>query len=454
MSTAFLDRKRDQTECDGEHRHANHARKNIHRGLAGKAKALLLGIGLQIIARGQRIGKGRGIEADRSLQAVVASLLNGGRGALGVPLTPGVTGGKQAERRSHDKHGDQNERGNQGSLLGGTIGGKLAIGGFGVDILGRRKAMLLYTFLWSAAMLLFATTDSYLLLLVGMFFAMGTSTLLNTNMNLITTGMFAVAPGFFVNFLFFIQGIGTSGSQSIIGNWATDISSWHTVAWGLLAIGAVAMVLFVLFPMPEVQEHKTEGKVSPKEIMSCPAFLSLVLIIGLYFIAEHGIMNWLVSYATNALEVPMGQAANFTAVFFGCVMVGRLVLSSLVDKLGIYRCLRLFATSAAVLYTAGVLLGAPGLWLLAVSGLLFSILYPTLVMLIPRYWPSHAASSASGLVLSVASLADILFNAVFGSLVDAIGYRTSFLIMPACMVGCTALLWLFFAKAKKLERCD
>ena len=198
----------------------------------------------------------------------------------------------------------------------------LAVGGFGVDILGRRKAMLLYTFLWSAAMLLFATTDSYLLLLVGMFFAMGTSTLLNTNMNLITTGMFAVAPGFFVNFLLFIQGIGTSGSQSIIGNWATDISSWHTVAWGLLAIGAVAMVLFVLFPMPEVQEHKAEGKVSPKEIMSCPAFLSLVLIIGLYFIAEHGIMNWLVSYATNALEVPMGQAANFTAVFFGCVMGG------------------------------------------------------------------------------------------------------------------------------------
>ena len=253
-----------------------------------------------------------------------------------------------------------------------------------------------------------------------------------------------------MNFLFFIQGIGTSGSQSIIGNWATDISSWHTVAWGLLAIGAVAMVLFVLFPMPEVQEHKTEGKVSPKEIMSCPAFLSFVLIIGLYFIAEHGIMNWLVSYATKCTgSDPMGTGGKlYRCFFFGCVMVGRLVLSSLVDKLGIYRCLRLFATSAAVLYTAGVLLGAPGLWLLAVSGLLFSILYPTLVMLIPRYWPSHAASSASGLVLSVASLADILFNAVFGSLVDAIGYRTSFLIMPACMVGCTALLWLFFAKLK------
>ena len=70
------------------------------------------------------------------------------------------------------------------------------------------------------------------------------------------------------------------------------------------------------------------------------------------------------------------------------------------------------------------------------------------------FFADQAKNLFLGLVLSVASLADILFNAVFGSLVDAIGYRTSFLIMPACMVGCTALLWGFFAKAKKLERCD
>ena len=328
----------------------------------------------------------------------------------------------------------------------------LAVGGFGVDLLGRRKAMLLYTFLWSAAMLLFATTDSYLLMLVGMFFAMGTSTLLNTNMNLITTGMFAAAPGFFVNFLFFIQGIGTSGSQSHrqLGYGYFQLAHRGVGAAGhwRSGHGAVRAV-----PHAGGAGAENRGQGIPQGNHGLPGISAAG--------ADHRAVfhcgtrhHELVSYATNALEVPMGQAANYTAVFFGCVMVGRLVLSSLVDKLGIYRCLRLFATSSAVLYTVGVLLGAPGLWLLAASGLLFSILYPTLVMLIPRFWPSHAASSASGLVLSVASLADILFNAVFGSLVDAIGYRTSFLIMPACMVGCTALLWGFFAKAKKLERCD
>ena len=140
----------------------------------------------------------------------------------------------------------------------------LAVGGFGVDILGRRKAMLLYTFLWSAAMLLFATTDSYLLLLVGMFFCHGHIHAAEHQHEPDHDRYVCRCARLFVNFLFFIQGIGTSGSQSIIGNWATDISSWHTVAWGLLAIGAVAMVLFVLFPMPEVQEHKTEGRYRPR----------------------------------------------------------------------------------------------------------------------------------------------------------------------------------------------
>ncbi len=331
----------------------------------------------------------------------------------------------------------------------------LAVGGFGVDILGRRRAMLFYTLLWSAAMLLFAVTDSYRLLLLGMFFAMGTSTLLNTNMNIITTGMFAASPGFFVNFLFFIQGIGTSGSQSLIGNWAKDFESWHCVTRGLLLIGAAAVILFLLFPIPKSSEDAAEGeeeeRISLRAVMEGKAFLPLVLIFGFYFIAEHGIMNWLVSYASNELQVPMGTAANYTAVFFGGIMAGRLVLSRLVDKLGIYRCLRIFTTCAAVLYTAGVLLGISGLWLLAISGLPFSILYPTLVMLIPRFWPKQVASSASGLVLSVASLADILFNAIFGSLVDAIGYRIAFFIMPVSMLCCTLLLRRFLAGAAQSE---
>ncbi|MFQ9762276.1 MAG: hypothetical protein ACLRYE_03145 [Gemmiger formicilis] len=50
----------------------------------------------------------------------------------------------------------------------------------------------------------------------------------------------------------------------------------------------------------------------------------------------------------------------------------------------------------------------------AISGLSFSILYPTLVMSIRLYFPAQQVSGAAGTILSIASLADILFNVGFG----------------------------------------
>ena len=67
--------------------------------------------------------------------------------------------------------------------------------------------------------------------------------------------------------------------------------------------------------MPEAAGAENRGQGIPQGDHGLPGILPLVLIIGLYFIAEHGIMNWLVSYATNALEVPMGQAGETLPLF-------------------------------------------------------------------------------------------------------------------------------------------
>lgn len=154
-------------------------------------------------------------------------------------------------------------------------------------------------------------------------------------------------------------------------------------------------------------------------------------------------MNWLVSYAYNDLGVSMGQAANYTAVFFGGITVGRLFFGPLVDRFGIPKCLLIFGGSSTVLYIAGVLWGARGLWLLSISGLLISILYPTLVMAVPRLWPKQFISSASGMIISIASLADIVFNFAFGYFIAQFGYSRSFLLMPAAMLAFLILLFFF-----------
>lgn len=335
----------------------------------------------------------------------------------------------------------------------------LAVGGRLVDSLKRKTALILLTAIWMFSELLFVTTVSYPVLMIAMFIAMGSSTLLNTTLNLTTSMMFASLPGFLVNALFFVQGIGTSGSQSIIGNWATDISSWHTVCAVLLGIG----VLFLLLLLPvkiDVQDtakgdeegNQEKPKISYVKLIKNPFFVLMVCMFGAYFIGEHGIMNWFTNYGIRGLQMSNGRAANMTALFYGGMTVGRLVLSPLVDKFGPRKMLLIFGTGGAILYTVSMLIGFRSLVLMCACGLLFSILYPTMVMMIPNLFGREIASTASGLVISVASLADILFNAAFGYAVDAIGFNISFWAMPGFTVVYAVLLMVFCTKAKKLDQ--
>lgn len=44
-------------------------------------------------------------------------------------------------------------------------------------------------------------------------------------------------------------------------------------------------------------------------------WIVMVVIFGVYFIAEHGMLNWFVIYGTNALGLEQGKAANYMALF-------------------------------------------------------------------------------------------------------------------------------------------
>lgn len=165
------------------------------------------------------------------------------------------------------------------------------------------------------------------------------------------------------------------------------------------------------------------------------AALPLVFVFGFYFIAEHGVMNWLVAYATAGLGMEQAKASNYLAVFFGGVMLGRLVLSPLVDRLGILKSMGVFGSLSAVLYIAGVVGGAAAMPLWAASGFFLSILYPTLVMSIRLFFPHGQVAGAAGTIISVASLFDILFNVGFGRLVDTLGYGVSIYVLPLAMAA-------------------
>ncbi|NLP47214.1 MAG: MFS transporter [Epulopiscium sp.] len=318
----------------------------------------------------------------------------------------------------------------------------LLFGGYFIDKYNHKTVIMGILCIWMGALVIFITTNNYYCLLFGMFFCMGASTLLSTSVNIVAPVLFMNTPGFIVNVLGFTQGIGTSGSQNIIGNYVQDISSWKIINCGLLITGILAFIVLIFISLPE-KKNKQKEKVDYKTIIQNNTFIYFVFIFGFYFIAEHGILNWLVTYANKQLGYSMRQSSMYLSIFFGGITLGRLILSPLVDKLGVFKSVSISAGLGGILYTVGVVLGKNFIILLSLSGICVSTIYPTLVFMIRKFYPFEIIATATGVILSISTLFDVTFNLFFGIMIDVFGFHRSFFILPLSMIAFCLSYFLF-----------
>lgn len=347
----------------------------------------------------------------------------------------------------------------------------LLLGGRLLDRFPKKRVFLATLGVWMSGAAFFIVGDSYYLLLLGMFLCMGASTLLNTTVNIMVPILFAFSPGMIVNVLFFVQGIGTSGSQNILGRYASDLSSWKWVNILLWILAAAGMLLVALIRVPRTKEQgaavkngvqgqaagrqttaKQQGglreRISLRDILRNKAFWFFIVMFGFYFIAEHGIMNWYMMYAVKGLSLDNVSAANYLSIFFGGMTVGRLVFAPVVHKLGEQKSVFLFGTIGGILYVIGIAGGLSTAFLLSASGAVLSIIYPTMVLLIQKYYDQNCVATATGMIISIATLFDILFNMCFGKVTDLIGMKAGFYILLGSMILFVVTM-LLFGKQKK-----
>lgn len=322
----------------------------------------------------------------------------------------------------------------------------LLCGGNLLDRFDKKYVFLGTLSVWMLGALLFVKGNSYILLLIGMFLCTGASTLLNTTMNILVPAVFASASGLMVNLLFFIQGIGTSGAQSILGRFADSMTYWKVVNIGLLGISLIAMISMLYSTTPKIEKKKE--RISYIQIIKNPSFVFFVLIFGFYFIAEHGILNWFMLYGINGIGLEYKYASVLLSIFFGGITLGRLIFAPFVQKLGVQKSVRIFGLLGGCLYIIGIVGGTKTVLLLSGSGLLLSILYPTLVLMIQGYYEEHCIASATGTIISIATCFDIFFNLIFGKVVDLLGMKQSFYILQISMLFFLGSLMVFCKKVK------
>ena len=438
-----------------------------------------------------------------------------------------------------------------GNFVFMLLGGRLS------DHFGLRRAFCSSLCCWIGAEALYLLTDHYPALLVGVFFAMGTSTLLNMLMNVMSPRLFTV-PGAAINILFFIQAIGTTLTQGGIGRLATSFFAWKLVSLGLLLIGAIALLAFARLSSGDaglsydrrirekaageisrkvseeaageisrevgeetageisrkVREEaageisrevgeETDGEISrkaseeaaeeisrkvseeaaeeinkrvsgetagnihkkdraetgegipqkaagraserkkppyPEEkeapyimILHRPAFWLFILIFGTYFIGEHGVMNWMNIYCRDGLGMSARDAALIPSLFYGGMMLGRLLFAPVIAKLKIRKALLIFLGSGTGVYILSFVLGQRAFFLLFAAGLGLSVIYPTMTLCIQIYFHRELTTTATGAIMSAGTLFDIAFNAIFGLVIARVGYGMGMMILPLAM---------------------
>ncbi len=329
-----------------------------------------------------------------------------------------------------------------GNLLFLFLGGRI------LDSVSKKRFLFAVTGIWMAALLFYIFTENYWVLLVCIVFSLGASTMLSTSLNVITP-LFFTASAMYVNLFNFAQGVGLFAAQNVGGRFAEKMSGWHGWNAVLFGCGVLSLVLltFIRFPKTAPAEKKTGAAA----IFRNPAAKYLILLFGMYYIAEHGLQNWMVTYGSSYLGYTTQQAALYLSLFFGGITLGRLLFAPLVQKMGIFRSMAVFTVLGTVLYVAGVLMERSGIVLLCLAGLAFSILYPTLVLMVGNYYAPAENGTAVGMIAGISTIFDIVFNIGFGTLVEAAGFAVAIKVLPVSIAVFCAVYFVLQKRIKPLS---
>ena len=202
---------------------------------------------------------------------------------------------------------------------------------------------------------------------------------------------------------------------------------WRAIyRWDLLLILAFFLYfVFIRFPQKESQEHEALDLKQLSKIAFKPSLIWFYISIALYVAVEIGIASWMVTFLQKERSLSVTASTSALTIFFGTLMLGRFVGGFIVHRIGYLRSV-LFACLASVVCIAVGLFGPAGLsHFLPLSGLFFSIIFPTLTAAVSDMRTENA-NSILGMLFTCAGLGGLFGPWIIGWTSDAFGLRAGF----------------------------
>ncbi len=310
--------------------------------------------------------------------------------------------------------------------------------------LGQKRIIALGCFLVAISMGLLAFARSWIMLIVSFSVMSSGTSLMVLGLNTILPLVTIFSQSILMNFVHGIFGLGSTVSQKSLAWYLSNQMSWRILLAATAGVFVMHGFLMLFAPGEPSAENKAHRASLPYKKFS----ILFISALSFYVIGEFLLGSWIINYFQEGFNYTPVRAAFYSTLFYATFTVGRLVggfVMARVKRLqGIIVCMVLAALSVLL----GQLLEGPFFILMGLSGVFFSIVYPTAVTIANEVYGKEGPYFI-GLSSTATALGVFAVNLVFGYLNDALGVVRTFYGVPGCLAISTAFfIWAAFERKK------
>lgn len=242
-----------------------------------------------------------------------------------------------------------------------------------------------------------------------------------------------------MNWLHASFGVGATVGPAIMTALITSGQSWR-LGYGLAAgLHLLAMAGFWLTrsfwaTTPQTRQRERETAVAFRDTFARPLTWLSIFVFFMYTGMESTTGQWSFVLFTESRGITAAAAGLWVSIFWACMTIGRLLIGTLVDRIGLNRVLRvslLTVVLGTVLLWQNV--GGNSLFTLAIIGSGLSAVFPLLMTATPNRLGSAHAANAIGFQTAAAGMGASVLPALAGTIADTWGLEVigPFLVVTA-----------------------
>ncbi len=250
--------------------------------------------------------------------------------------------------------------------------------------------------------------------------------------------------GRYLNLLAMFHGVGSLVVPLYVAVLLQNLVGWRHIYRFTLVLVILYALFFIVVRYPR-RRTSDGGGLDLQEVRRSGFTRQMVwfyLLIGVYVAVEIGVAAWIVVFLQQNKGLSVGQGALYLSLFFGFIMIGRLVGSFFVERIGYLRVM-LFAMICAALSLSIGIFGPPLLAIfISLSGLFLSIVFPTTTAAVAEFH-SENTGSILGLLFAFAGVGGMIGPWAVGVLSDQAGLQIGFALnILYCLIAVLTLIVL------------